>query len=105
MKVWQKNVILVVLVVALVIFPLWFCKDAAFGGADGMAGELIEETVPGFQPWFEPLLTPVSGEVESMLFTLQAALGSGVVFFILGRITAKGPKEQKKDPSADSKQA
>lgn len=93
MKVWQKNTILVLLVIALAVFPLWYCKDAEFGGADGMAGELIEETVPGFEPWFEPLMEPASGEIESLLFALQAALGSGIVCFVLGRITAKKPEE------------
>lgn len=96
MKVWQKNAILIALVIVLAAFPLWFCKDAEFGGADGMAGELIEETVPGFEPWFEPLMEPASGEIESLLFALQAALGSGVVCFVLGRMTAKKPEASKK---------
>ena len=55
MKVWQKNVILIALVVLLAAFPLWYCKDAEFGGADGIAGALIEETNPDYEPWFEPL--------------------------------------------------
>ena len=84
MKVWQKNVILLLLVVILAAAPLWLLPDAEFGGADGQAAELIEETVPGFEPWFEPIL-------ESLLFALQAAVGSGVVCFILGRITARKP--------------
>ncbi|HIY15732.1 MAG TPA: energy-coupling factor ABC transporter substrate-binding protein [Candidatus Intestinimonas stercorigallinarum] len=96
MKVWQKNAILIGLVVLLTAFPLWYCRDAEFGGADGMAGELVEESDPDFEPWFQPILEPASGEVESMLFALQAAVGSGVVCFVLGRITAKKPEEEKK---------
>ena len=94
MKVWQKNVILLLLVVILAAVPLWLLPDAEFGGADGQAAELIEETVPGFEPWFEPILEHASGEVESLLFALQAAVGSGVVCFILGRITAKKPEAE-----------
>lgn len=93
MKVWQKNTILVALVVLLAAFPLWYCKDAEFGGADGMAGDLIQETHPDYEPWFQPLMEPASGEVESLLFAVQAALGSGVVCFVLGRITARKPAE------------
>ena len=96
MKVWQKNAILIGLVVLLTAFPLWYCRDAEFGGADGMAGELVEESDPDFEPWFQPILEPASGEVESMLFALQAAVGSGVVCFVLGRVTAKKPEEEKK---------
>ena len=96
MKVWQKNLILIGIVILLAAFPLWYCRGAEFGGADGMAGELIEETNPDYEPWFQPIFEPASGEVESLLFALQAAIGSGVVCFVLGRVTAKKPEEDKK---------
>ena len=96
MKVWQKNLILIGLVIVLAAFPLWYCRDAEFGGADGMAGELIEETTPDYEPWFQPIFEPASGEVESLLFALQAAIGSGIVCFVLGRVTAKKPEDKKK---------
>ena len=78
MKVWQKNLILIVLVVLLAALPLWLLPNAEFGGADGQAEEVI--------------LEPASGEVESLLFALQAAIGAGVVGFVLGRITKKPEK-------------
>ena len=96
MKVWHKNLILIGLVILLAAFPLWYCRDAEFGGADGMAGELIEESDPDYEPWFQPIFEPASGEVESLLFALQAAIGSGIVCFVLGRVTAKKPEDQKK---------
>ncbi|MGN8967335.1 energy-coupling factor ABC transporter substrate-binding protein [Intestinimonas sp. HCP28S3_D6] len=96
MKVWQKNLILIGLVIVLAAFPLWYCRGAEFGGADGMAGELIEETNPDYEPWFQPIFEPASGEVESLLFALQAAIGSGIVCFVLGRVTAKKPEDKKK---------
>lgn len=89
MKVWQKNTILIILVILLTALPLWVCRGAEFGGADGAADELIAETNPDYVPWFEPVLEPASGEIESLLFALQAAVGSGVVCFALGRLTAK----------------
>ena len=89
MKVWQKNLILIVLVVLLAALPLWLLPNAEFGGADGQAEEVILENNPDYEPWFQPILEPASGEVESLLFALQAAIGAGVVGFILGRITKK----------------
>ena len=91
MKVWQKNLILILLVIVIAAVPLWLLPNAEFGGADGAAEEAITELNPDYEPWFEPILEPASGEVESLLFALQAAVGSGVVCFILGRITARKP--------------
>lgn len=90
MKVWQKNIILIALVVVIAALPLWLLKDAEFGGADGAAMDLVMEQQPDYEVWFEPLLEPASGEVESLLFALQAALGAGVVCFVLGRLSARG---------------
>ena len=94
MKLWQKNLILVLLVVLIAAVPLWLCRDAEFGGADGLAEELIVETHPDYEPWFSPIFESASGEIESPLFALQAALGAGVIGFVLGRMTAKKPEEK-----------
>ena len=99
MKVWQKNLILVVLAVLLAAIPLWLLPNAEFGGADDQAEEAIQEINTDYKPWFEPILEPASGEVESLLFALQAAIGAGVVGFALGRIT-KRPGDGKKDGEA-----
>ena len=96
MKVWQKNLILVVLVAILAAVPLWLCRGAEFGGADGMAEELITETNPDYEPWFQPILEPASGEIESLLFALQAAIGAGIVGFVLGRLTSGRKSEERK---------
>lgn len=69
-------------VVALVIVPLLIGGE--FQGADGEAAALIEQT-PGFAPWFTPIWEPPSGEIASLLFALQAALGAGVIGYVIGR--------------------
>lgn len=89
-----QNLILMVLVVFLVALPLWTVKKPApgpdgkeveiFAGADGQAKDLIGKIIPGYQPWFEPLMEPPSGEIESLLFALQAALGAGFIGYYLG---------------------
>ena len=56
MKLWQKNLILLVLVVGLAAGPLWLCKEAEFGGADGMAEEMILQTLADYEPWIQPNL-------------------------------------------------
>ena len=93
MKLWQKNLVLILLVVLIAAVPLWLLKDAEFGGADGMAERLITETHPDYEPWFSLLFEPASGEIESLLRALQAALRVGVIGFVLGRMTAKKPQE------------
>ncbi|MDN5341095.1 energy-coupling factor ABC transporter substrate-binding protein [Methanoculleus bourgensis] len=56
--------------------------EEAWGGADGEAAELIEST--GYEPWFEPIWEPPSGEIESLLFALQAAIGAMVIGYTFG---------------------
>lgn len=89
MKLWQKNLILLLIVIVLTFSPLIIMKNAEFAGADGMAEQAVTEIDPDYKPWFSPIYEPASGEIESLLFALQAAIGAGVVGFILGRITAK----------------
>lgn len=89
MALWKKNLILSIIVIVLAVLPLITLKNAEFAGADGLAETAITEINPDYEPWFSSLYEPASGEIESLLFVVQAALGAGVAGFILGRITAK----------------
>jgi cobalt/nickel transport protein len=82
MKKWTILVILAV--IALSILPLLVAGGAEFGGADGEAETAITEIDAGYEPWFSSIWEPPSGEIESLLFVLQAAIGSGLLFFALG---------------------
>jgi cobalt/nickel transport protein len=88
----KKNLSLIALTLILVAVPVIVLKNAEFAGADGLAEEAVMAIDPEYVPWFDPLIELPSGEVESLLFSLQAAIGAGVVGFILGRMTA-GRKE------------
>ena len=66
-------------------------RDSEFEGADGEAEGVIEKINPGYEPWFEAFWEPPSGEIESLLFSLQVAIGAGAIGYILGRF-----KERKK---------
>lgn len=87
----STKIILVILLLAIVLVPLWTLRDAEFGGADDQAEDVIAEIDENYEPWFEPLVEPASGEIESLLFSTQAAIGAAVIFYYLGY--AKGSKK------------
>ncbi|HCX65656.1 MAG TPA: energy-coupling factor ABC transporter substrate-binding protein [Eubacteriaceae bacterium] len=76
--------IMILLIVLLVLLPLYLLPDAEFGGADGEAEEIITEIDPNYSPWFEPIIEPASGEIESLIFALQAAFGAGIIAYYFG---------------------
>lgn len=92
----SNNFILIGLVILLAIIPLMTIKDAEFGGADGQAEGVIEEIDPEYEPWFEPLIEPASGEIESLLFALQAAIGAGVIGYGIGLLKGKRNAQKSK---------
>ena len=81
---WKTVVILLLICVIIAIFPLAFLKDSEFGGADGAAEEAITQIDPEYEAWASPVLEPPGGETESLLFCLQAAVGSGIFFYCFG---------------------
>lgn len=76
--------LLVAVVIVLAVAPLFLNRGSEFGGADGLAEETITEIQPEVRPWFEPLWEPPGGETESLLFSLQAALGAGLIGYYFG---------------------
>ncbi|QGV82159.1 energy-coupling factor ABC transporter substrate-binding protein [Streptomyces ficellus] len=82
------NTLLLLVVVALAVLPLALGmgdhKEEPFAGADAQAETAITELEPDYEPWFSPLYEPPSGEVESALFALQAAIGAGVLAYYFG---------------------
>ncbi len=89
-----KNLILVAIVIGLAVLPLVIYKNAEFGGADGEAEKIITENNEDYKPWFSPLFEPKSGEIESLLFALQAAIGAGVIGYVIGYMRGRKKKEE-----------
>jgi len=59
--------------------------DHEWGGADSQAEDVISQLTGGtYQPWFNSIYTPPSQEIESLLFALQAAIGSLIIGYFLG---------------------
>ena len=80
----KKTWILIALVILLAVIPLFLTQGAEFGGADGEAEVAISEIQPDYIPWFSPIWEPPSGEIESVLFALQAAIGTGFIAYFFG---------------------
>lgn len=82
----RRNAALLLAAAALAALPLFLGLqgEELFSGADAQAEGVIQELRPDFEPWFQPLWEPPSGEVESLLFALQAAIGAGILGYYLG---------------------
>lgn len=99
-----QNLLLLTAVVLLVALPLIFIQKPEpapgqkeveiFTGSDDQAKNLVSQIQPDYQPWFEPLMEPPSGEVASMLFALQAALGAGFIGYWLGSSVTKAKEKR-----------
>ena len=76
-------ILLVSIMIGIFVVPLIILPNAEFGGADGGgAEEAISDT--GYEPWFTPIWEPPSGEIESLLFALQAAIGAMIIGYFVG---------------------
>ena len=96
MKLWQKNALLLLVAAVIVAFPLVARLAPEFAGTDSEAMGLVNEIDPGYEPWFEPLVELPGSEMESLLFSLQAAIGAGILGFVLGRMTSRSNRPDRK---------
>lgn len=92
----QQNWILVIAVIALAVIPLVFVRGE-YGGSDGEAEKAITEIQPDYQPWFNHFFEPASGEIESLLFATQAALGAGVIGYAIGLYKGRSHRQKSDD--------
>ncbi len=94
----SKKLEIIVLAI-LLIFAIQFIymsstTSAEYKGTDEQAEGAIKEITGGaYEPVAKPLWQPPSGEIESLLFGLQAAIGAGVLGYFLGYYRAKKKHE------------
>ena len=103
----SHNIWLMIAVIVLAVFPLWMVQKPApdangnqaeiFAGADDKARDMVGEIDPNYTPWFEPLIEPASGEIASLLFALQAAIGAGVIGYYLGSAVTRDKMQRAAD--------
>ena len=96
-KSFAVRIILLAAVISITALPLVLLRNAKFDGADSKASEIILENNMQYRPWNEPLWVPPSKEIETLIFSLQAAIGAGIVCYILGFLHGKYRKEKSSD--------
>lgn len=83
----NRNMILIFCVILLSAWPLLTLKrpdgGELFTGADGEAEKMVSAIAPSYTPWARPPME-LPGEIESLLFSLQAAAGAGVLGYWYG---------------------
>ena len=81
-----RNVVLLLAAAAVAALPMIFTLSDGpeFAGADDQAKAMIQQIRPDYEPWFSSVWEPPSGEVQSLLFALQAALGAGFLGYYFG---------------------
>lgn len=102
----RSNLILLAIVLLLAVLPLLLPVSGGlkepFAGADDQGMEAIVAINPDYKPWFQPLWEPPSGEIESLLFALQAALGSGLLGYYLGLRRGQSQRRKQEQDSVDA---
>lgn len=88
----RQNWLLAIAILIITVVPVIFVRGE-YGGADGQAEEAISEAHPDYEPWFEPFFEPPSGEIESLLFSSQAAIGAGVIGYAIGLYKGRNQKK------------
>jgi cobalt/nickel transport protein len=96
----KRAIILLTLVAIIVIFPLAFYNGLGedqgyFSGADDQGQSAIEET--GYVPWASHIWEPPSGEIESLLFATQAAIGAIIIGYIFGYWSGQAKERKRRE--------
>lgn len=77
---------LIVLAGIICAIGLAFGSTNEFAGTDSRATDEISTVAPDYQPWFKPIFTPGSGEIESGLFGVQAGIGGLIVGYTVATL-------------------
>lgn len=77
--------------------PVLIFQGKEFKATDSHNTTAIEEVSPGYKPWFEPVIKPSGGEIETFLFATQAAIGSGITCYILGLYKGRNERQRERE--------
>ena len=92
----HENLILAIIVLVILIAPLAMYSGLGedqgyFGGSDDQGSDGVSET--GYEPWFSSFWEPPSGEIESLLVAVQAAIGAIIIGYFFGYWRGQGKEE------------
>ena len=73
-------------VVAVIIVGILVFVPGDFGGSDDAGGGAAEDAgyVPWLTDWIDAIYGELPGEIESMLFAVQAAIGAVLIGYFIG---------------------
>ena len=96
----HRNIILLILVVIIAVAPMIIYSgmgedEGYFSGTDDVASGIVEDT--GFEPNPIILWEPPSGEIESLLFAVQAAIGGVILGYFIGRWQGEAKHKNKEE--------
>ena len=94
----RRNLLLLAVAAAIAVLPLIMSSlggGGEFSGTDDQATGVIASLAPAYQRWLEPIWRPPSEEIESLLFTLQAAIGTGLLGYYLGLRRGQAERRQR----------
>jgi cobalt/nickel transport protein len=89
--------LLVMSVIGLGVVPVIFVRGQ-FIGSDQQGTEAIEQIQPSYKPWFKSVIVLPSKEIESLMFSTQAALGAGVVGYVIGHYRGRSLVQERNKP-------
>ncbi|HIP16010.1 MAG TPA: energy-coupling factor ABC transporter substrate-binding protein [Methanothermococcus okinawensis] len=89
-----KHILMLLGVIIITVIPFLMYsgkgeKQGYFEGSDDLGEEAILKINPHYKPWFRPIWEPPSGEIESLLFSVQAAIGAIIIGYFVGYNKAK----------------
>jgi cobalt/nickel transport protein len=93
----HQYLLLAMSIVGLCVVPMIFVRSQ-FAGSDQQGTEAIEKIQPSYKPWFKSLIVLPSKEIENLMFSTQAALGAGVVGFVIGHYHGRSMAQERRKP-------
>lgn len=72
-----------VVVAMMMIAAVLLNPGSEFGGTDDSGGDVIGDIDPDYEPWFQSLWEP-AGELQTLLFCLQTAIGALIIGYFIG---------------------
>ncbi len=86
------NIVAVMICVALIFVP-FLAYQGEYSGTDDQGMDAITEIDENYEPWFNSIFEPGSDQMEVTLFSLQTAIGAGLLGYFIGNMKKKAKKK------------
>lgn len=80
----KKNLIFILIILALLILPFINSNQNAIGGTDQIAMDTVKEIAPDYQPIAKHFFVPANQQIETLLFALQGITGAAFICYYIG---------------------